>query len=131
MCAEFNGADQFSVGGINNGDASAAKSDVDFFPRFIITDIIGIIFKIQFSYRLERFSIVDPANTPFVICNEKPIEFWNIGNSLRCPKTRDRVEALALAQIDYLNRVVAQRAHEQSFTSGIGREMVDASFDAR
>src|SRR5712672_815170 len=53
MCAEFNGADLFSVGSINNGNASAAKSDIDFLPRFIITNIVGVIFKMQFPDGLE------------------------------------------------------------------------------
>src|SRR6185369_736888 len=53
MCAEFNGADLFSVGSINNGNASAAKSDIDFLARFIITDVVGVIFKIQFPDSLE------------------------------------------------------------------------------
>ena len=48
MCAEFNGADLFSVGRVNNGNASAAKSDIDFLRRFIVTNIVGVIFKIQF-----------------------------------------------------------------------------------
>src|SRR5580700_5889546 len=53
MCAEFNGADLFSVGSINNGNASAAKSDMDFLARFIITNIVGVIFKTQFPDSLE------------------------------------------------------------------------------
>ena len=53
MCAEFNGADLFSVGRINNGNASAAKSDIDFLARFIITNIVGVIFKMQFPDSLE------------------------------------------------------------------------------
>jgi hypothetical protein len=39
MCAEFSKADQFSVGSINNGNASATKSDIEFLARFIITNI--------------------------------------------------------------------------------------------
>src|SRR2546423_1819169 len=53
MCAEFNEADLFSIGCINNGNASAAKSDIDFLPRFIITNIVGVIFKTQFPDNLE------------------------------------------------------------------------------
>src|SRR4029077_20392511 len=53
MCAEFNGADLFSVGSINNGNASAAKSDIDFLASFIITNIVGVIFKTQFPDSLE------------------------------------------------------------------------------
>ena len=53
MCAEFDGADLFSVGRVNDGNASAAKSDIDLFGRFIVTNIVGIIFKIQFPDGLE------------------------------------------------------------------------------
>src|SRR5580704_8319125 len=53
MCAEFNGADLFSVGSINNGNASAAKSDINPFGRFIVSDIVSVIFEIQFPDSLE------------------------------------------------------------------------------
>ena len=53
MCAEFNEADLFPIGCINNGNASAAKSDIDFLPHFIITNIVGVIFKTQFPDSLE------------------------------------------------------------------------------
>src|SRR5882757_9841425 len=53
MCAEFNEADLFSIGCINNGNASAAKSDIDFLPRFIVSNIVGVIFKTQFPDNLE------------------------------------------------------------------------------
>ena len=53
MCAEFNGADLFSVGCINDSDAAASESDIDLLARFIITNIIGVIFKTQFPYSLE------------------------------------------------------------------------------
>src|SRR6476469_6503286 len=53
MCAEFNGADLFSVGSINHCNASAAKSDIDFLARFIITNIVGVIFKTEFPDGLE------------------------------------------------------------------------------
>src|SRR3954447_13402827 len=62
MRAEFNGAELFPIGSINNGNTSAAKSDIDFFARFIITNIVGVIFKTQFPDSLERFSIVDVAH---------------------------------------------------------------------
>jgi hypothetical protein len=41
------------------------------------------------------------------------------------------VDALTLLQIEHLDGVIAERAHEQSFASWIEREMVDASFDTR
>src|SRR4051812_13439759 len=47
MCAEFNGTNLFSVGSVNNGNASAAKSDIDFLARFIITNIVSVIFEMQ------------------------------------------------------------------------------------
>ena len=53
MRRQFDRPDLFSVGCVNNSNTSTAKSHVDFFPRFIITDIVGIIFKIQFPDRLE------------------------------------------------------------------------------
>src|SRR6476660_5879704 len=53
MRAEFYGADLFSVGSTNNGNASVAKSDIEFLARFIITNIVGFIFKTQFPDGLE------------------------------------------------------------------------------
>src|SRR4029078_12788155 len=53
MRAEFNVADLFSVGSINNGNASVAKSYIDFLARFIIKNIVGVIFKTQFPDGLE------------------------------------------------------------------------------
>src|SRR5438477_6495932 len=53
MCAEFNEPDLFPIGCINNGNASPAKSDIDFLARFIITNIVGVIFKTQFPDNLE------------------------------------------------------------------------------
>src|SRR6476646_6995573 len=44
MSAEFNGTDLFSVGSVDNGNASATKSHIDFLARFIITNIVGVIF---------------------------------------------------------------------------------------
>jgi hypothetical protein len=53
VCVEFDRADLFSIGRINSRNASTAKSDIDFFRRFIVTDIVGVIFKIQFAHSLE------------------------------------------------------------------------------
>src|SRR6476620_1245556 len=131
MCAEFNGADLFPIGGINNGNASAPKSDIDFLTRFIITNIVGVIFKTQFPNHLERFSIVYLANTAFVIGNKQTIQFRGISDSLRCGETGDRVDSLAFTQIEHFDGVIAKRTNKQPFAVRIEREMVDPSFDTR
>ena len=53
MCTEFDRAELFPVGRINNGNASAAKSDINLLRRLIVTDIVSVIFKIQFPDSLE------------------------------------------------------------------------------
>jgi hypothetical protein len=53
MRAELNRANLFSVGRVDNANPSTAKSDIDFFRRFIVTDIVSVILKIQFLDSLE------------------------------------------------------------------------------
>ena len=75
--------------------------------------------------------IVDLANTAFVICNKDAVEFRDVGNSLWCTKAGNRVNSVALAQIENFDGVIAERTNKQSFASEIEREMVDPSFDTR
>src|SRR5437763_12399737 len=53
MGVEFYGPYLFPVRRVNNGDASTTKPDIDLFLHFIVPDIVGVIFKIQFSNSLE------------------------------------------------------------------------------
>jgi hypothetical protein len=53
MRVEFDGPYLFSVGRVNNGDASTTKPGIDLFLCFIVADVVGVIFKIQFPYSLE------------------------------------------------------------------------------
>ena len=131
MCVEFDRADLFSIGRINNRNASTAKSEIDFFRHFIVTDIVGIIFEAQFPKRLERFSIVDFEDSIFIVCNKETIEIGDVNNSLWRTKTGDRVNSLAFVQIEHFDSVVTKRADEQSFARRIDCEVIDATFDSR
>ena len=71
------------------------------------------------------------CNTAFVIGNKQTIQFGGISDSLRCAKTDDRMDSLALTQIEHFDGVIAERTNKQSFTGRIEREMVDPSFDTR
>ena len=53
MRADLDGTDLFPVGRVNDSNATAAKSDIEFFSRFIVTNIVGVIFKVQFPDSLE------------------------------------------------------------------------------
>jgi glycerophosphoryl diester phosphodiesterase len=41
------------------------------------------------------------------------------------------MDLVTFAQIEHFNRIVAERTNEQSFSSGIEREVIYSSFDAR
>src|SRR5215471_2083548 len=43
MCAELYGTNLFPVGRVNHGNATAAESDIKFFSRFIVTNVVGVI----------------------------------------------------------------------------------------
>ncbi len=43
---KFNRANLLPVGRVNDGDSTAAKSDINLLRRFIVTDVVSVIFKI-------------------------------------------------------------------------------------
>lgn len=129
MCREFDRTDLLSVHCVDDSDASAAKPDVNLLGALVVTNIVGIIFEIQFSNDLKRFSIVNLANPSFVLSNKQTIHVRGITESLRCSETRDGVNALARSQIEYFDRVIAERTNKQPFPGRIEREMVETSFD--
>jgi hypothetical protein len=49
MSGEFDRADLFAIRRIYRGDASAAKADVNPFRRVVISNVVGIVFEIQFA----------------------------------------------------------------------------------
>ena len=100
----------FSIRSVDDRDVAAAKSDINLFRGVIISNIVCIIFEVQFSNRLERFSVVNFENPTFVIRNKKAIEFGDINDSLRCTEAGDRANSLAFTQIQYLDSVVAKCA---------------------
>src|SRR5262245_46812420 len=53
MRTELDRTDLFPVGRVNYGNTTAAKSDIEFFSDFIVTNVVGVIFKIQFPDSLE------------------------------------------------------------------------------
>src|SRR5262249_16377793 len=53
MCAELYGTDLLPVGRVNHSNATAAKSDIEPFFCFIVTNVVGVILKVQFRHSLE------------------------------------------------------------------------------
>src|SRR5439155_24339378 len=74
---------------------------------------------------------VDLANSTFVIGNKETVDFREIGDSLRRAEAGDGMDSLSFPQVEDFDRVVAERAHEQSFIRGVEIEVVDPSLDAR
>ena len=120
-----------AIGGVDDSDSAAAKPDVNLFRGFIVTHIVSIIFEIEFTDLLERFAVIDFADTSIVICNEDAVQLRDVGDSLRRAKVGNRMDSFALEQVEHLDGVVAERTNEQSFAGGIKREMVYSSFDSR
>src|SRR5438876_2941059 len=98
MSSECDRTELLGIHRVDDGDPAAAKSDINPFRPFIVTNIVGIILEIQFSNLLERLSVVDLKNSTLVICNKEAIEFGDINDSLRCAKTGDRANSLAFTQ---------------------------------
>jgi len=121
----------FSIWRVDDGDSAAAKPDVNFLRGVVVTEIVSIIFEVQFSNCLESFSIVNLANTAFVIRNKQTIQFRGISDPLRCTETGNRMNSLPLAQIENFDGVIAECADEQSLTRGIQRHVIDASLNSR
>ena len=86
MCAEFNGTDVLSVRRVNDSDTAASESDVDLLGCAVVASVIGIIFKVDFAQLLERFAVVDSANSPSIISDKYSIAVRNVGNALRDPR---------------------------------------------
>src|SRR5438552_2600458 len=110
MSRKFDRTNLFAIWSVDDRNAAAAKSDINLFRGVIISNIVCIIFEVQFSNRLERFSVVNLAKTAFVICDKETIKLGDINDSLRCAKAGDRANSLAFTQIQHLDSVVAKSA---------------------
>ena len=66
----------------------------------------------NFADDLKGFAIIDVAHPTIVISDEETVEFRDINDTLRRTEISNRMNALAFAQIDYLDRVVAERANK-------------------
>src|SRR4051812_23572350 len=131
MTRESDGPERLAVGRVGDGDPSIAKAREDLPGRRIVSDIIGIITEVELAQRLVRFSVVKFADPAFVARHKQAIQPGYVGDSLRRPKTGDGVNAPVLAQVDYLDGIVAEGTDEEPFTCRVDIHVVDAPFYSR
>src|SRR5438128_12079064 len=73
MSCESDPGDLLAVRRVDDADSAAAKANVNLFGGSVVTNIVSIIFEVEFSNRLVRFSVVNLENTAFVICNKEAV----------------------------------------------------------
>ena len=75
-------------------------------------------------------AVEEAAGTIFPVSNHDPPGTGQIGHTLWFKEARDRMQVLALLDIEHFQRVVSQSGHEQSMSLDVGCHVVDPSFDA-
>src|SRR5438128_1051164 len=73
MGSKFDQADLLAGRRVYDSDSAAAKANVNLFGGAVVTNIVSIIFEVEFSNRLVRFSVVNLENTAFIICNKEAV----------------------------------------------------------
>src|SRR5258707_7783009 len=96
MSGQFDRANLFALRRIDYGNSATAKPHINLLRGNVIADIVSIILETELAYWLQRITVVNVADSAFVICNEKPIGFRNVGDSLRRSEPGVRAYSLEL-----------------------------------
>ena len=107
MSLELDHAGLFPVRSIDDRDSTIAKADINAIRGRLVTHVIGIILEVEFCQKTKGSGIVN-LHAPVLIRGDiEAFRLRHISNSLRRTQTRDGMDSLAVAQIDYFDAVVA------------------------